>query len=317
MKNNMKMSMKMETRQKQLMSTRIYVVAGATTVIGLTMALTMFFNFSENREARAEGSGFEIVDALVADGDFRSIGSGQWNDAAIWEKYDGASWGPAMDYPTSTEGMITIMPGHEVVMSSDEIIDELNIGGALTLNSNRIMLLDGDINVSGTLRVNGRLMCGTNIISGTGSFALGAGSTMLIGSPKGITTNGRYGNVQTAMRAFSNNANYVYCGTEPQVTGNGLPADELNGTLTLDNDKGCSLTNSVTINNQLLLKDGILCLNGNTLTVNTDRVVSRAGGTLDLCGGNIAGDNFIKDGNSMSMDQFINSLAAENIEAKR
>lgn len=303
--------MKMETKQKQLMSTRIVMVAGATTVIGLTMALTMFFNFSDNRDALANGAGFEGANALVAEGDFRTIGSGQWNDAGIWEKYDGSNWTPAVKYPSSTDGMINIAAGHDVILSSDEIIDELNVNGSLTLNSNRIMLLDGDINVAGVLRVQGRLMCGTNIISGNGAFALGSGSTILIGSPKGITVSGHSGNVQTAVRNYSNNANYVYCGTEAQVTGNGLPAEELNGTLTLDNEKGCSLSNSVTINNQLLLQEGVLCLNGKTLTVNTDRIVAREGGTLNLCGGNIAGDSY-KNSNDLSMDQHISSLAAEN-----
>lgn len=311
MKNNMKMGIKMEIRQKQMMSTRMYIVAGGASIISLIIALAIFFNITSHRDALANGP---MEGAGANAGDFRSISNGNWNNATTWEKYDGENWKVADMYPTSTDGMITVRPEHSVVLTSDEIIDQLNVAGSVTLAGNRIILLDGDIHVNGRMTVNGRLMCGTNIIAGRGTFMLGDGATLLIGDSKGITVSGNAGNIQTASRVYSNNANYVYCGTEPQVTGNGLPASDLNGVLTLDNEAGCSLSNNTYINNKLLLNVGALCLNGKTLTVNSQKIVSRTGGSLNLCGGNIALDSPDKEANRLSMEQFISSLAAENTQ---
>jgi hypothetical protein len=230
------------------------------------------------------------VSAAVAQsyGDFRSISSGEWNNAGIWETYNGSEWEAAIMYPSSTDGQISVVSGHEIVLTSDEIIDELNVEGKLILSNKRIMLLDGNIKVNGSLDIKGRLMCSNNVIAGEGTFSLSEGATILIGSAEGITSSGNSGNIQTLSRTFSANAHYVYCGTEAQVTGNGLPTAALNGTLTLDNEKGCSLTGSLTINNQLVLKEGVFCLNGNTLTMNNGQAIAQQNGTLNLCGGNVA-----------------------------
>lgn len=297
--------MKMELRQRQTMSTKMYVVAGATTVIGLTFALTVFLNLGDSRDTLAQK--FNLAGEEAAAGDFRSIRSGEWNNAGTWETYNGSAWEAAEMYPSSTDGMINILSSHEVILTSDEIIDELNVSGKLTLNTHRIMLLDGNININGSLKVNGRLMCGNNLVEGKGSFTLADGATILIGSAEGICLDGQKGNIQTDSRSYSANANYVYCGTEPQLTGNGLPTGEINGTLTLDNEKGCSLTNSLALNGQLLLREGVLCLNGKTLTMHSEQL-SRLGGSLNLCGGNVASAAPVKTAETVS----ISSLTAVN-----
>ncbi len=244
-----------------------------------------------------------IISPAIAqsNGDFRSVSSGEWNNAAIWETFDGQDWKVAEMYPSSTDGMIYIKSGNEVTLTSDEIIDQLIVAGSLTLNTNRIMLLDGDISVTGSISVKGRMMCGNNTITGTGSFTLSPGATILIGSADGITATGYSGNIQTNNRSFSNFANYVYCGTEAQVTGNGLPTHELHGTFTLDNQHGCSLSSSLIINNQLLLNEGVLCLNGKTLTVNPGQVIAKDGAALNLCGGNITTNMPAQDGTNLSL----------------
>ena len=43
-------------------------------------------------------------------GDYRSIGSGNWNDATKWETYNGSSWVTTTTYPgqNSGTGAVTI-----------------------------------------------------------------------------------------------------------------------------------------------------------------------------------------------------------------
>jgi hypothetical protein len=239
-------------------------------------------------------------------GDYRSISSGDWNNAAIWETFDGQDWNTPEMYPVSTDGMIYINSGHDVVLTSDEIVDELIVAGTLTLSSNRILLLDGNISVSGSMNIQGRMMCSDHTVTGIGSFTLSPGATLLIGSEDGIASTDFTGNIQTNQRTYSNFANYVYCGAKTQLTGNGLPAFELHGTLTVDNESGCLLSNNITLSSKLMLQQGALCLNGKTLTVNSKKVIAKEGATLNLCGGNIADYIPAQDGISNS----VNSLTA-------
>ena len=52
-------------------------------------------------------------------GDYRTnfVGAvGSWSNIAIWETYNGVSWGPAAAYPTSADGVITISAGYSAII---------------------------------------------------------------------------------------------------------------------------------------------------------------------------------------------------------
>jgi hypothetical protein len=92
--------------------------------------------------------------------------------------------------------------------------------------------------------VNGILDCGiTTAVTGSGSFTLSNGGTLIIGSPSGITSSGASGNIQvTGSRTFNTGGKYTYSNTNSQVTGNGLPATI--NTLTVAGSNPLTLTNS-------------------------------------------------------------------------
>ncbi len=128
----------------------------------------------------------------------------------------------------------------------------------------------GDLTANGTTTVSGpaaSLRFGTGAaIKGTGSFALGAGSTLNVNSPDGITASSATGNVQTTTRSFSPGADYVYNGTAAQTTGDGLPATVRN--LTVNNATGLTLTNAVAVSQRVQLRNGNLATGAaNNLTL--------------------------------------------------
>src|SRR6187549_2386288 len=53
-------------------------------------------------------------------GDYRSIGSGNWNDATKWETYNGSSWASTTSYPgqNTGTGAVTIMIFHEIKITA-------------------------------------------------------------------------------------------------------------------------------------------------------------------------------------------------------
>ena len=113
------------------------------------------------------------------------------------------------------------------------------------------------------------LELGESILSGNGNFSLKENAGLIIGSRAGISVNGASGNVQVAgNRSFDTKANYTYKCNAAQMTGNGLP--EMVNNLSMDNIRGVTLTNKVTVN-------GVLSLaNGQVITGNNELVVTNA-----------------------------------------
>lgn len=94
-------------------------------------------------------------------------------------------------------------------------------GASLTLNNGIIIPASRSFTVT-----NGTLYCGTNVISGAGSFVLAnsANAILGIGSAAGITaTPTATGNIQTTTRTYNLAGGYMYMGGNGQVTGAGLP----------------------------------------------------------------------------------------------
>ena len=108
-------------------------------------------------------------------GDYRSVGSGLWADAAIWETNNGTAWVAASRPPTnsSTAGVISIRNGHTVTVASAVTVDQVLVeaGGQLTVNNVTLTVSNGtgtDLDVSGTV-----------VLSGTsGAISISAGATI-------------------------------------------------------------------------------------------------------------------------------------------
>src|SRR5207244_12911092 len=107
----------------------------------------------------------------------------------------------------------------------------------------------------------GTFNCGTNLVTGAGTFTLASGGTLGIGDPNGITafdTSSTSGSIRASGRFFDPGANYNYTGSAPQVTGNGLPATI--NTLAIRDSSGVSLTSGVALTSTLTLTSGALSI---------------------------------------------------------
>jgi hypothetical protein len=75
-----------------------------------------------------------------AAGDFQSHQTGNWNDAASWERFDGTSWiTPAPSLPDSGVGRITILAGHTITVSADLIADSVFVNGQLNIAAGKTL----------------------------------------------------------------------------------------------------------------------------------------------------------------------------------
>lgn len=193
------------------------------------------------------GFGAGVPGNALLTADFRTKATGNFTDGTIWQyNVSGASYVDALQAP-GADNNVLVQAAHTVT---------LNAGYS--------------INTGKTITVNGVLNCGTNVISGAGSFVLPATGTLGVGSAAGITSSGATGNIQTTGRSFSILANYNYNGAVNQVTGNGLPATVASFTVA---NTGAASNNIVTLSSGLTtgpiaLTSGLLSIGANTLSLN-------------------------------------------------
>jgi hypothetical protein len=132
----------------------------------------------------------------------------------------------------------------------------------------------------------------------SGTFTLLAGATLGITSPDGITStaSGAYGNIQvTGTRSYNTGANYIYNGSSPQSTGDGLPATI--GNLTISNYGG-----EVTFNSARTITNNFSVSNGSVANLGS---FTHSAGTIILGGVSQAGCSY---GSSSSSASFKNDI---------
>ncbi|UII31639.1 T9SS type A sorting domain-containing protein [Fulvivirga ulvae] len=96
--------------------------------------------------------------------EYRTRNSGAWDDADTWERFNGASWVPADDFPTSASADRTAVRNvHSVSISTNIDIDQFRIAGQLEVEAGGVFRINnggGDdlsIILSGTITVDGVL----------------------------------------------------------------------------------------------------------------------------------------------------------------
>lgn len=166
----------------------------------------------------------------------------------------------------------TYTGGSGTDFNTDDMIFDIKKGANIYLNS-PIPLSgsnEGDTTncifiVDGTFNCNGNLLSGF----GTATFTLSPGGTLEITDANGITNTGtNLGSIQTPIRNFSTQGNYVYNGTSNQITGSGLPATV--NSLTINNSNTVSLTNNVIITSWHEIDKGIFSLGAKNVTLYSD-----------------------------------------------
>ncbi len=160
---------------------------------------------------RAGLSGFSEFDQAdtytpAATDYFRSITSGDWNNAGTWESSpDGTTWYAATSTPDNTANTITIQSPHTVTVTASVSADQLTInsGGKIIVNGSQTFTInDGsgtDITVDGTLETAGTITNnGTAQINNTlqidqggwpgntGTYTYGASGALVFNTSSGL-----------------------------------------------------------------------------------------------------------------------------------
>jgi hypothetical protein len=89
-------------------------------------------------------------------GDYRTKATGNWTAAATWETWNGSAWVES-GFPTSENGVITILNGHTVTVTANVTVDQVVIeaGGQVTLSGGTLTVSNGpgdDFVILGTYR---------------------------------------------------------------------------------------------------------------------------------------------------------------------
>ena len=159
----------------------------------------------------------------AVENDYRSATSGNWNNAATWERFDGLAFVPASNPPSAADGLISIRNGHNVTISTDLTTDQTIVesGGTLTQSSN-LTINNGpneDLMINGTWDwIAGSLtQTGTSIITTSGAMLLTSGNDKPMNGSV-ITNNGSIdwqdGNIRFDgnISALINNGNFIISG---------------------------------------------------------------------------------------------------------
>ncbi len=197
---------------------------------------------------------------------YRTKTSGDWDNPAIWEVYNGTQWVNAVNYPSSanincSNPLASIQNGHTINVDAD--VDFGNVvvdaGGILEVQNDIALGIISD----DTLTVNGTLiMHSTAVVNGAGHFRIVSGGTIHVGSVAGIAVSAATGNIRVAgSRIYASGAHYVYNGVADQVTGDAI-VQNIPGNITI-NAPGYTVTLSQT----LVISGNIHIIQG-TLNVN-------------------------------------------------
>ncbi|MDL5051580.1 T9SS type A sorting domain-containing protein [Oscillatoria amoena NRMC-F 0135] len=238
-----------------------------------------------------------MASSALAQNDFRSRQSGDWNQSTTWEEFIGGIWQLTGNTPTSASGIITIQNAHTVTVTAGLTIDQtvINSGGILIVNGGIDVNINNgtgnDITINGTIELQGE-----SFLSGAGNMVLSgilrAGS---LNSTGALVSGTSVGNLRiSGVRTFSSGSRVVYAGTGPQFIGSGHPGNFTSGVITeLINSNGITFNPSCGSNfsgGGSLYIPGDLILTAGDLNIVSDAVTVR---TLFLTSGLTSGSNFI------------------------
>jgi endo-1,4-beta-xylanase len=121
------------------------------------------------------------------------------------------------------------------------------------------------------------LNIGTSMFGGTGSFQIQSGATLQTGHIDGIDGNIKCTGTYGGENSLSTSANYIFNGSVAQTTGNLLPNTVNN--LSINNNEGVTLSNTLIVDGTLDLQKGALSLGNNVLSYGTKGTLKYSGST--------------------------------------
>ena len=176
---------------------------------------------------------------------------------------------------TSAPVLVTVAAG-DLIVSTGTPASPTGVApgvyNTITVTGTGNAVLDSAAQVNGAVLVQdgGSLNLNCQPLTGSGSFTLAAGATLYICDPAGLSLTGPSGAIQvTGTRSFSNDASYIYNGTQAQITGTGLPA-RVRGLGTV-NANALTLSQPLAVAQTLTVgASGNVALNGQPLTLLSD-----------------------------------------------
>ncbi len=151
---------------------------------------------------------------FAAEGDYRTISSGNWNNPGIWQHYTGGAWVAATTFPTYSDNNIDVRSGYTVTITADITLDQTDISGGLTLNGYVTLTIyngtGSDFYITGGAVFNGTVNVNTDATLTTTS----GGNTYFYGTVNNQGDVGGAGNIY-----FSDGSLYNHA-----VNGTGIPS---------------------------------------------------------------------------------------------
>ena len=150
-------------------------------------------------------------------------------------------------------------------------------GGALELDGNGLQIAPGSVtrmisskvvNARGTagMSVPGTLDASIFTLSGTARYAMGVSSTLITANALGV--DGSIGFIDYSLGSTK----FIFNGRDPQITGEKMPTAV--DALTVNNDRGVTLSRSTSVKGNLLFTAGKLYTGTNTVTLAAEATVS-------------------------------------------
>jgi hypothetical protein len=235
--------------------------------------------------------------------DYRTRQTGNWNQPATWERFNGSVWqtvtGTApLTVPNSGDGVITIQNTHIVSITAALSVDQVIVqsGGRVNLNSNvTLNIANGagdDFIVEGVFsRSSGTITILTSaslVFGNTGTYihAQNGGiiPTATWAASSTVSVTGTTANLPTnTAQAFGN---FIYQSASFNVTGN-ISFSSIAGDLTIQNPNNgqLRLASDFTIGGDFIVSSGSIGFqsgNNQTRIITVEGNVSLTGGSLDL-----------------------------------
>jgi hypothetical protein len=142
--------------------------------------VTMRVKDADGNWSQPETRPFTVVDG---GGAYRTIASGNWNDPAIWERYDGGNWVTSITTPSFLDSLITVRVGDTVTVNTAVTVDQVVVeSGAALVNTAYLLVADGpgtDLDVQGTFtHTVGGSLAGSGLVLVNGQYFWTGGSVL-------------------------------------------------------------------------------------------------------------------------------------------
>jgi len=201
---------------------------------------------------------FQFLSAQNA-GDYRSnVVVGNWTTPGTWQIYNGTAWVAATAAPTSADGVVSILGGDSIRITTPVTVDQIVIAAGSVLAVNGAAATLNDDPSGDDLIVNGRLYIGasTSSITGAGTIMVNSGGLFVVRN-SGIvavntTNNGETDfslNTFVQSPVFTNNNSTVWQSgnialTSSSFVNNGLFDIQTTAAQSFNGNVGSSFTNA-------------------------------------------------------------------------